>query len=99
MKAVLLNGFGGPEEIYTGEAPMPEPAADQVLIKVAATSVNRADIVQRQGNYPPPLGESDILGLEVAGEIAALGRRLQYSTNCPGIGLQQGHITENRRSS
>lgn len=52
---------------------MPEPGADQVLIRVAATSVNRPDIIQRQGNYNPPQGESEILGLEVAGTVDAVG--------------------------
>jgi len=55
------------------EIDRPEPAAGQVLIKVAASSVNRPDIIQRQGHYPPPKGESEILGLEVAGTIATLG--------------------------
>jgi putative PIG3 family NAD(P)H quinone oxidoreductase len=73
MKAVLLNGFGGAEVLKIGETDMPEPAPGQVRIKVMATSVNRPDIVQRQGNYPPPKGESEILGLEVAGTIDALG--------------------------
>ena len=73
MKAVLLREFGGPEVLEIGEAAIPEPGPEQVRIKVAATSVNRPDVVQRQGNYPPPKGESEILGLEVAGIIDALG--------------------------
>lgn len=73
MKAVLLDGFGGPEVLRIVEAQKPTPAAGQVLIKVAATSVNRPDIVQREGNYPPPKGDSEILGLEVAGIIEETG--------------------------
>ncbi len=73
MKAILLDGFGGPECMHYGEARMPEPGANQVLIRVAATSVNRPDIIQRQGNYNPPQGESEILGLEVAGTVDAVG--------------------------
>jgi putative PIG3 family NAD(P)H quinone oxidoreductase len=73
MKAVLLDGFGGPEVFKIGETDMPSFSERQVLIKVAATSVNRPDIVQREGNYPPPKGDSDILGLEVAGVIEAVG--------------------------
>lgn len=73
MKAVLLSGVGGRDVLKVGEADKPSPAEGQALIKVKATSVNRADIVQRQGNYPPPKGESEILGLEVAGVIDALG--------------------------
>lgn len=73
MKAVLLKEFGPAENMYVGEAEKPVPASDQVLIKVAATSVNRPDLVQREGKYPPPAGDSEILGLEVAGVIEELG--------------------------
>jgi len=68
-----MESFGGAEVLYVGEAPRPTPAPGQVLVRVMATSVNRADIVQREGHYPPPPGESPILGLEVAGEVAAVG--------------------------
>ena len=73
MKAVLLDGFGGTEVLKIGEIERPSPGQNQVRIKVIATSVNRPDIVQRQGNYPPPPGESEILGVEVAGIVDALG--------------------------
>lgn len=73
MKAVLLKEFGGPEMLYLGEAEKPTPQAGQVLIRVMATSVNRPDIVQRQGNYSAPKGESEILGLEVAGVVEDIG--------------------------
>jgi putative PIG3 family NAD(P)H quinone oxidoreductase len=73
MRAVITNGVGGPEVLRLGEAPRPRPGAGQALIRVAATSVNRADLQQRAGNYPPPPGESAILGLEVAGVIEELG--------------------------
>jgi putative PIG3 family NAD(P)H quinone oxidoreductase len=73
MKAVLLNGFGGLEVLTVGEAPRPVPADNQVLVKVHATSINRPDLVQREGKYPPPPGDSEILGLEVAGVVEALG--------------------------
>ena len=73
MRAVVTDGFGGPEVLRLGEAPRPRPGPGQVLIRVAATSVNRADLQQRAGNYPPPPGESEILGLEVAGVIEELG--------------------------
>jgi NADPH2:quinone reductase len=73
MRAVLLKGFGGPEVLELGEASRPSPGPGQVLIRIAATSVNRADLQQRAGNYAPPPGESEILGLECAGVIEALG--------------------------
>ncbi len=73
MKAVLLDGFGGADRLRVGEAETPAPGPGQVLLKVMTTSVNRADLVQREGKYPPPPGASDILGLEAAGVIEELG--------------------------
>ena len=73
MKAVLLEGFGGLDVLRVGEAERPKPAEGQVLVRVMATSINRSDLVQREGKYPPPPGDSEILGLEVAGTIEELG--------------------------
>ncbi len=73
MRAVIMDGSGGPEVMHLGEVPRPEPGPGQVLIRVAATSVNRADLHQRTGGYPPPPGESEILGLEAAGVIEGVG--------------------------
>jgi NADPH:quinone reductase-like Zn-dependent oxidoreductase len=73
VKAILLDGFGGPEVLKLGEATAPSASPGRVLIRVAATSVNRPDVIQRQGHYPPPAGESEILGLEAAGTIEAVG--------------------------
>lgn len=73
MKAVVIKEFGGPEVMSIGDIDKPQPKADEVLIKVVATSINRPDLVQRMGNYPPPAGDSEILGLEVSGTIAAIG--------------------------
>ena len=73
MKAVVLEEFGGPEQLRLAEVPDPEPKPGEVLIEVAATAVNRADLHQREGNYPPPPGASEILGLECSGRIGALG--------------------------
>ncbi|MEU8895035.1 NAD(P)H-quinone oxidoreductase [Nocardia sp. NPDC048505] len=73
MRAVELNGFGGPEVMAWGEAPEPVPGAGEVLIEVAAAGVNRADLLQRQGFYAPPPGSSEIMGLEVSGVIAEVG--------------------------
>jgi putative PIG3 family NAD(P)H quinone oxidoreductase len=73
MKAVLMEGFGGIEVLKVGEVERPVPGEGQVLVKVHATSINRPDLVQREGKYPPPPGDSEILGLEVAGVIEELG--------------------------
>jgi NADPH:quinone reductase len=73
MRAVVLDGFGGLDVLEVREVERPAPGEGQVLVKVAATSVNRPDLVQREGRYPPPPGDSDILGLEVAGTVAELG--------------------------
>jgi putative PIG3 family NAD(P)H quinone oxidoreductase len=73
MKAVLLDGFGDIDVLKVGEAEKPAPKENEVLIRVVATSINRPDLVQRQGKYPPPAGDSEILGLEVAGTVEALG--------------------------
>jgi putative PIG3 family NAD(P)H quinone oxidoreductase len=73
MKAVLLDGFGGAEVLKVGEVERPKPAEGQVLVRVMATSVNRPDLVQREGKYPPPPGDSEILGLEVSGVIEEVG--------------------------
>ena len=76
MKAVVMSGFGGPEVMEIAEVATPEPGPGEVRVRVSATSVNRADVIQRQGHYPPPTGASDILGLEVAGRIDALGSQV-----------------------
>ena len=73
MRAVLTTGFGSREVLRLGEAATPQPAEHQVLIRVMATSINRPDLVQREGKYPPPAGDSEILGLEVSGIIEELG--------------------------
>jgi len=73
MTAIQIEGKGGPETLGPRETPVPRPGAGQVLIAVAAAGVNRPDVLQRQGLYPAPKGHSEILGLEVAGTVAALG--------------------------
>jgi putative PIG3 family NAD(P)H quinone oxidoreductase len=73
MTAIEIAGFGAPEMLRPCQRPVPAPAAGEVLIKVAAAGVNRPDVMQRQGFYPPPPGASDIPGLEVAGEVVAIG--------------------------
>ncbi len=73
MLAIEINGKGGPEVLKPVERPVPHPAAGEVLIRVVAAGVNRPDVMQRRGVYPPPPGASDIPGLEVSGEIETTG--------------------------
>jgi len=73
MKAILLKEFGAPEVMYHGDAPTPVPGNNEVLVKVHATALNRADTLQRMGKYPPPEGASTIMGLEFSGEVTSLG--------------------------
>jgi NADPH2:quinone reductase len=73
MKAIEIAAPGGPEQLRLVTRPVPHPAAHEVLVKVAAAGVNRPDVMQRQGRYPPPPGTTDIPGMEISGEIVALG--------------------------
>src|SRR5688572_16827734 len=73
MKAILFDKPGDESVLYLGEASDPEVHAGEVGLRVRACAVNRADLLQRQGLYPPPPGASPILGLECAGEVAELG--------------------------
>jgi putative PIG3 family NAD(P)H quinone oxidoreductase len=73
MRCIEISSPGGPEVLRPVERPDPQPAAGEVLIAVAAAGVNRPDVLQRRGRYPPPPGASDIPGLEVAGTVAAVG--------------------------
>ncbi len=71
MKAVEIGAFGGPEVLRLAERPVPAPGAGEVLIRVAASGINRPDVLQRKGAYPPPPGAPDLPGLEVAGTLVA----------------------------
>ena len=73
MTGIALNGKGGPEVLQPASMPAPEPGHGQLLVKVAAAGVNRPDVQQRMGAYPPPPGHSPLCGLEIAGEVAAVG--------------------------
>ena len=73
MIAIDPAGAGGPEVLVPVERPVPSPAPGELLIKVAAAGVNRPDMLQREGKYPPPPGAPSIMGLELAGEVVALG--------------------------
>jgi putative PIG3 family NAD(P)H quinone oxidoreductase len=74
MTAVAISKPGGPEVLIPEARPVPQPGPDEILIKVQAAGVNRPDVAQRSGAYPPPPGASDLPGLEVAGTVAAVGR-------------------------
>jgi len=73
MTVIAIRAPGGPEMLVPEERPMPQPGPGEVLVKVTAAGVNRPDVMQRQGLYPPPPGASDIPGLEIAGEVVAQG--------------------------
>lgn len=73
MKAILFDTPGGPDVLYMGNRPDPMPGAGDLLVRVHAAALNRADLLQRKGQYPPPPGESEIIGLEIAGEVISTG--------------------------
>lgn len=73
MTAIGIKAAGGPDMLVPEQRPVPKPGAGEVLVKIAAAGVNRPDVMQRMGLYPPPPGAPDIPGLEIAGEIVALG--------------------------
>ncbi|MDX6264450.1 MAG: hypothetical protein QOH84_6138 [Kribbellaceae bacterium] len=77
MRAVVCEGAGGVEVLTIGEIEDPTPAVDEVVINVVAAGVNRADLLQRQGHYPPPPGAPGTIGLEVSGTIAAVGAEVE----------------------
>ena len=79
MRAVEITAFGKPEVLKLGERPVPQPRPGEVLVRVAAAGVNRPDVLQRLGHYPVPPGASDIPGLEIAGEVVAVGEDV---SNC-----------------
>ena len=77
MHAILTKQPGDSSQLYLGEAPIPTIEDDELLVRIEATSVNRADILQRKGLYPPPAGSSPILGLEMAGVVVKLGEKCE----------------------
>jgi putative PIG3 family NAD(P)H quinone oxidoreductase len=88
MRAVTVNEPGGPEALRISEVPTPDVTPGAVIVKTVAAGVNRADLLQRRGYYPPPPGESDIIGLEVSGTIAAVGKGVtgwQVSDECVAL--------------
>jgi NADPH2:quinone reductase len=76
MTVVEIAAPGGPEQLKAARRPVPQPKEGEVLVRVAAAGVNRPDVMQRQGRYPAPPGASDLPGLEIAGEVVALGAKV-----------------------
>ena len=91
MKVVRITAPGGPDVLQASEAPLPQFKPGEVLVKVAAAGVNGPDLMQRKGLYPAPAGASDLPGLEVAGEIVALGSEVKrWETGDPVAALANG---------
>jgi NADPH2:quinone reductase len=85
MRAVVCEGFGGPEVMRLAEVPRPVPGPEQLLVRVRASALNRADTLQRAGAYAPPPGESAILGVEIAGEVEAWGEGVEGFARGQGV--------------
>ncbi|MFT8719377.1 NAD(P)H-quinone oxidoreductase [Acetobacter sp.] len=92
MQAIVLDEPGGPDVLHLGEVPTPQPRPGEVLVHVAASGVNRPDIMQRKGLYPPPPGASPLLGLEIAGTVIAHGAALE-GISFPPIGSKVCALT------
>src|SRR3954447_14632473 len=73
MTVIAIRAPGDPEVLIPEQRPVPQPGSGEILVKVAAAGVNRPDVMQRKGLYPPPKGATDIPGLEISGEVVALG--------------------------
>ncbi len=73
MYAITLDGFGGPEQLHWAEVPTPDAGPGELRLRTVAVGVNRADLLQRQGHYPPPAGASELLGLECSGIVDQIG--------------------------
>ena len=78
MRVIEIAAAGGPEMLQPAMRPLPKPEPGEILVKVAAAGVNRPDVLQRRGHYAPPPGASDIPGLEIAGEVVAVGEGVQH---------------------
>ena len=77
MTAISISASGGPEVLVPEERPVPTPGSGEILVAVKAAGVNRPDVLQRRGLYPPPKGAPDIPGLEIAGEVVACGAEVK----------------------
>ena len=73
MSYVGLKDFGGPDALMLAQSTVPQPRYGEILVRVEAAGINRPDVMQRKGDYPPPPGASPVLGLEIAGEVVSVG--------------------------
>jgi len=76
MKAILADRPGGAEQLHFSDIPRPDCGQSDILVRVEATALNRADLLQREGKYPPPPGASEVFGLEMAGRVVAIGEEV-----------------------
>lgn len=90
MRAIEIRAPGGPEELVLTTRPVPQPGAGEVLVRVAAAGVNRPDVMQRQGRYPPPPGASDIPGMEISGIVVARGTDVSLAIGAEVTALLPG---------
>ena len=91
MRAIVFDNPGEPEVLKIGEIKQPVPASNEILVKVEAAGINRADTLQRRGKYPPPIGASPILGLEIAGTVSEVGNAItKWKTGEKVFGLIPG---------
>ena len=90
MRAIVMSRTGGPEVLAIGEIPRPEPKPNELLVRVAAAGVNRADLLQRRGQYPPPPGAPETLGLEFAGTVEAAPAGSEWHPGDRVMGLVGG---------
>ncbi|MDF2812438.1 MAG: NAD(P)H-quinone oxidoreductase [Microvirga sp.] len=91
MRAVIADGKGGPEVLKVVHVPVPSPAEGEILVKIEAAGVNRPDVAQREGRYPPPPGAPTTLGLEIAGTVVAVGPRVsRFAIGEPVMALVPG---------
>jgi len=90
MRAVVIDKPGGPAVLGLGEVAMPVPGPGQILLRVRAAALNHADLLQRRGEFPPAPGESEILGVEIAGDVVALGPGAHAVLGAPMFGLVGG---------
>lgn len=91
MKAILFDQAGEADVLYLGDYPTPQPGPRELLVNVHATALNRADLLQRRGHYPPPPGESPILGLEMAGTVVGVGAEVKsFEPGAPVCALLGG---------